>query len=70
MLEPDIQVVDADLLGDRTLRLQHIVRDRIPLSEHTRDEVLKHLRMLWGYDVSLVGIDRETDKKVYETRVS
>jgi spore cortex formation protein SpoVR/YcgB (stage V sporulation) len=70
VVEPDIQIVGADLRGDRTLRLQHTVRDRIPLSERTRDEVLKHLRLLWGYDVSLVGIDRETEKKVYETRVS
>jgi spore cortex formation protein SpoVR/YcgB (stage V sporulation) len=63
-------VVGADLRGDRTLRLQHTVRDRIPLSERNRDEVLKHLRQLWGYDISLVGVDRETEKKVYETRVS
>jgi stage V sporulation protein R len=69
-VEPDIQVVDADLRGDRTLRLKHTMRDRIPLSEKTRDEVLKHLHMLWGYDVSLVGTDHETDTKVYETRVS
>jgi len=69
-VEPDIQIVDAELRGDRTLRLQHTVRDRIPLAEKTRGEVLKHLRTLWGYDVSLVGIDRETETKVYETRVS
>ena len=31
-----------------------------------RDEVLKHLRVLWGYEVSLAGIDRSADKKVYE----
>jgi spore cortex formation protein SpoVR/YcgB (stage V sporulation) len=70
VVEPDIQVVGADLRGDRTLRLQHTVRNRIPLSERNRDEVLKHLRQLWGYDISLVGVDRETEKKVYETRVS
>ena len=69
-VEPDIQVVDAELRGDRTLRLQHTMRDRIPLAEKTRDEVLKHLHLLWGYDVSLVGIDRESETKVYETRVS
>jgi len=69
-VEPDIQVIDADLRGDRTLRLQHTMRNRIPLSEKTRDEVLKHLHQLWGYDVSLVGTDRESDTKVYETRVS
>ena len=32
MIEPDIQVVDVDLLGDRELRLRHTMRDGIPLS--------------------------------------
>ncbi|MEM9684104.1 MAG: SpoVR family protein, partial [Pseudomonadota bacterium] len=70
LMEPDIQVIDADLRGDRTLRLQHTMRDRVPLTEKSRDEVLKHMRVLWGYDVSLVGVDRESESKVYETRVS
>ena len=70
VMEPDIQVVDADMRGDRELRLRHTVRNRVPLAEKPRDEVLKHLRLLWGYDVSLIGADRETDKKVYETRIS
>ena len=52
MLEPDIQVADVDLLGDRHLRLQHIVRDEIPLAEKDRDAVLEHARTLWGYDVT------------------
>ena len=70
LVEPDIQVIDADLKGNRELRLQHTVRDKVPLSEKSRDDVLKHLRLLWGYEVSLIGVDRDTEKKVYETRVS
>ena len=66
IIEPDIQVVDVDLRGDRHLRLQHTMHNAIPLAERSRDEVLKHIRHLWGYDVSLVGIDRETDRKHYE----
>jgi len=53
MLEPDIQVADVDLLGDRHLRLQHNMRDDIPLAEKERDAVLEHARKLWGYDVTL-----------------
>ena len=49
--EPDIQVVDVDLLGDRVLRLQHIRRNEVPLDETTRDATLVHLRHLWGYEV-------------------
>jgi stage V sporulation protein R len=62
----DIQVVDLDLLGDRHLRLQHKVRDGIVLEEESRDATLRHVRKLWGYDVSLQGVDAETGASVYE----
>ncbi|MDP6567218.1 MAG: SpoVR family protein [Alphaproteobacteria bacterium] len=65
--EPDIQVVDTDLRGDRQLYLEHGVRDGIVLAEEPRQEVLKHLRTLWGYDVTLAGVDRENGKTLYTT---
>ncbi|MCX8995505.1 SpoVR family protein [Rhizobiaceae bacterium BDR2-2] len=55
--QPDIQVADVDLLGNRHLRLQHTVHDGILLAEGSRDATLRHVRRLWGYDVSLVGVD-------------
>ena len=63
--QPDIQVVDVDLLGDRHLRLQHNVKNGIELEERSRDATLRHVRRLWGYDVSLVGIDSETGDRFY-----
>ena len=56
-LEPDILVTDADLKGDRELILTHTVRDGIHLNEDDKEEVLKHLRQLWGYDVSMTAVD-------------
>ena len=53
ILEPDIQVVDVDLRGDRKLRLQHQARDGIPLAQPARDQVIEHAKTLWGYDVVL-----------------
>jgi spore cortex formation protein SpoVR/YcgB (stage V sporulation) len=64
--QPDIQVVDADLMGDRELRLQHTVHEGVLLSEEGRDATLRHVRRLWGYDVSLVGIDARTNDVLYE----
>ncbi len=64
--QPDIQVVDVDLLGDRRLRLQHNVRHGVLLEERSRDETMKHVRHLWGYGVSLVGIDDVTGTTLYE----
>ncbi|MGF1552391.1 MAG: SpoVR family protein [Paracoccaceae bacterium] len=50
---PEIEVVDADLAGDRRLRLAHHPRDGRPLDTHTREATLAHLRTLWGYEVVL-----------------
>ena len=65
--DPDIQVVDADLKGDRVLRVQHTVRDGIPLDEKDRDQALRHLQALWGYGVSLVAVDRDSGDVLQET---
>ena len=62
----NIQVVDVNLLGDRRLRLQHNVKDGVVLDEESRDATLRHIRKLWGYEVSLVGIDLQTGTTVYE----
>lgn len=64
--QPDIQVVDVDLLGDRQLRLKHIVKDGLRLEEASRDATLMHLRHLWGYEVSLEGVDGATGAMLYE----
>ena len=65
--EPEIQVVDADLRGDRRLRLQQTVLDGVPLAEPSRDDVMELVRRLWGHEVSLVGIDADTSRQLYET---
>ncbi|MBF4334849.1 SpoVR family protein [Vibrio anguillarum] len=51
-LEPNIQVYNVDVRGDRSLTLQHVPHDRIPLDQSCH-EVLKHLYRLWGFDVIL-----------------
>lgn len=62
----DIQVVDVDLLGQRHLRLQHKVNDGILLEEGSCDAMLRHIQMLWGYDVSLQGVDAQTEAVIFE----
>jgi spore cortex formation protein SpoVR/YcgB (stage V sporulation) len=55
--DPDIQIVDVDLAGDRKLILQHRVLDKITLEEGDAAKVLQHVADLWGYDVKLVEQD-------------
>jgi len=58
MREPNIQVWDVNLRGDRALHLRHIPQDGVPLGEET-EEVLKHVHRLWGFDVHLQSKENE-----------
>ena len=68
-MEPDIQIVDVDLRGDRELVLRHSVRDGVVLDEKTRVDVLDYVGRLWGYAVRLEGIDLATGRNPYTDRV-
>lgn len=52
-LEPNIQVVGADLKGDRTLHLKHMRHRGVPLAEGPKALVLAHVERLWGHEVEL-----------------
>ena len=68
--EPDIQIVDVDLQGDRELVLRQNIRDGVALAENGRDEVLAYLARLWGYGVRLEGVDFVTGETAYESRAA
>jgi spore cortex formation protein SpoVR/YcgB (stage V sporulation) len=57
--EPNIQVYEVDLRGNRSLTLQHIQHDRVPLEKENATDVLKHLHHLWRFDVQLDSIQDE-----------
>jgi len=56
-IDPNIEVVDVDLAGDRRLMLRHAVVKGAQLNEADAKRVLQHLADLWSYDVSLVEVD-------------
>jgi spore cortex formation protein SpoVR/YcgB (stage V sporulation) len=51
--EPNIQVVAADLQGNRKLTIEHRMHRNVPLHESTKESVLAHIERLWGHDVAL-----------------
>src|SRR5262249_31855229 len=55
--DPNIEVVDVDLAGDRRLVLRHTVVNGSLLEETDAKRVLQHLADLWSYDVLLREID-------------
>ena len=56
-IDPNIEVVDVDLAGDRRLILRHTVVNGGLLSEADSARVLQHLADLWSYDVQLQEVD-------------
>jgi spore cortex formation protein SpoVR/YcgB (stage V sporulation) len=53
--EPNIQIFNVDRRGDRSLTLRHFRHKRRPLGD-TTDEMLRHLRRLWGFTVRLESV--------------
>ncbi|MEZ5645989.1 MAG: SpoVR family protein [Burkholderiaceae bacterium] len=54
--EPNIQVWDVNLRGDRSLTLRHTQHQDRPLHDSAQ-EVLRHVARLWGFGVQLESID-------------
>ena len=54
--EPNIQVWNVDLRGDRSLTLRHFQDNDRPLHD-SASEVLKHVAQLWSFGVNLEGVN-------------
>jgi len=57
-IEPNIQVYNVDLKGDRSLTLRHTQYNRMPLDKSAK-EVVKHVARLWGFKVRLETVSSE-----------
>lgn len=64
--DPDIQIVDVDLAGDRRLVLHHRVVDGVLLDPDDATRVLQHVANLWGYEVALYAVEGEGDQVVLD----
>lgn len=62
--DPDIQVYEVDIEGDRSLTLRHIQNNRRPLGKET-EEVLKHLYRLWKFPIKLYSLTPEGEEIAY-----
>jgi stage V sporulation protein R len=58
--EPNIQVFDVNLRGDRSLTLRHFQHRDRPLHEGAQ-EVLRHVARLWGFGVQLESVNAAGD---------
>lgn len=58
--EPNIQVWNVNLRGDRSLTLRHFQHKDRPLAD-SANEVLKHVARLWGFAVHLESVNGKGD---------
>ncbi|MDE2616320.1 MAG: SpoVR family protein, partial [Burkholderiales bacterium] len=58
--EPNIQVWNVNLRGDRSLTLRHFQHKDRPLAD-SANEVLKHVARLWGFAVHLESVNAKGD---------
>jgi stage V sporulation protein R len=58
--EPNIQVWNVNVRGDRALTLRHTQHNSRPLDDSAH-EVLKHVCRLWGFPVHLESVDADGD---------
>ncbi|MCD6046165.1 MAG: SpoVR family protein [Gammaproteobacteria bacterium] len=58
-IEPNIQIYEVNVKGDRSVTLRHIQTDHRPLDEESTTQVLKHFHSLWGFDVILESVSPE-----------
>jgi spore cortex formation protein SpoVR/YcgB (stage V sporulation) len=65
-LEPDIQIVDVDLAGDRRLILHHRVTNGQLLEPADARAVLRHIAALWGYEAVLLEVSAVSDAVLRE----
>jgi spore cortex formation protein SpoVR/YcgB (stage V sporulation) len=56
--EPNIQVYNVDVYGDRSLTLRHFMHNRRPLGDST-PAMLRHIARLWGYTVRIESVDQD-----------
>jgi len=66
--EPDLQVWNVDVRGDRSLTIRHFQHQRRPLGNDA-EKVMQHLAYLWGFVVRLetVGADGQVEP-LFESR--
>jgi stage V sporulation protein R len=64
--EPDMQVVDVDIRGNRQLYIQHTEHDNIRLEKADTQMTLGYIGQLWGYGVTLQAVDYETGEILHE----
>lgn len=57
---PRVQIIEADMENDRTLVLEYVPYQGRMLNENKAVDVIKHLGVLWGYDIRLIERDPDT----------
>ena len=65
--EPDMQIVDVDIRGNRQLYVQHTEHEGIRLEKAEAEMTLGYIGQLWGYGVTRQAVDCDTGEILHDT---
>ncbi|MDP0562979.1 MAG: SpoVR family protein [Candidatus Endonucleobacter sp. (ex Gigantidas childressi)] len=69
--EPNIQIYNVNIRGDRSLTLRHYMHQKRPLESENTQEIIKHIHKLWNFDVKLESVDAdESVRTMYDLPLS
>jgi spore cortex formation protein SpoVR/YcgB (stage V sporulation) len=63
--DPNIQVTEADMDGDRRLVLTHRLNNEVPLAAPEAKAVLAYVSDLWGYPADLRGVSHDDEQRYH-----
>ncbi|WP_257294957.1 SpoVR family protein [Endozoicomonas sp. YOMI1] len=63
--EPNIQVYNVNIRGDRMLTLRHYQHQGRPLGKET-DELLKHIHRIWQFDVEIESFENGAVTQIWQ----
>lgn len=64
---PEIEIYEVDIWDDRTMRLQHKMRNKRALQPEQAGETIVYIAYLWGYKVILQSVDMDLEKPAVVT---
>jgi stage V sporulation protein R len=64
--QPEIEVIEADLNGNRRLVLRHLARNGRLLNKDDCNRTLHHVANLWGYRVRMIEVDADVGNTIGE----
>lgn len=59
---PELEIIDVDIYGDRTLTLKHNAYNQVELKTDSVLKVIPHIANIWGFNVEIISVNPIDEK--------